>query len=223
MDIPGNLYRIKNQLPEYVKLVAVSKTQSDGAILQAYAAGQRDFGENKAQEMAAKFFVLPKDIHWHYIGHLQSNKAKLIIPFVHMIHSVDSLRLAEVINKEARKVNRVVDTLLQIHIASEETKFGFGFDELEALLKEGKFMTLNNLRLRGVMGMATFTEDEGIVREEFSKLVRFFNSIRNSFLKDLPDFNEISIGMSDDYRIAVEEGSTMVRIGSSVFGPRFYV
>jgi PLP dependent protein len=224
MDIPGNLYRIKNQLPQTVSLVAVSKTQSPANILKAYAAGQRLFGENKAQEMVSKYHSLPKDIQWHFIGHLQTNKVKQIISLVSMIHSVDSLSLAGVINKEAKKANRIVDCLLQVHIANEESKFGFDLNELESIIMKGGLDVFKNIRFRGVMGMATFTEDDSRIRSEFSRLNSFFRQIKKKkYLSGSDDFTEISMGMSDDYLIAIEEGSTIVRIGSSIFGPRIYV
>ncbi|MGD9978571.1 MAG: YggS family pyridoxal phosphate-dependent enzyme [Bacteroidales bacterium] len=222
MSIQTNLHNIKLSLPQHVTLVAVSKTHPAESIVEAYNAGHRIFGENKVQEMVAKYEVLPKDIEWHLIGHLQSNKVKLIAPFVRLIHSVDSLKLLAVIDKEAQKVNRVIDCLLQVHIASEETKFGLSADELEDLLSSNERSTMKNVRVVGLMGMATFTENLDQVRMEFKFLGNLFKSIQAKYFQGKPWFTELSMGMSGDYKIAIEQGSTMVRIGSNIFGHRIY-
>lgn len=216
MSIEENILRIKKQLPPEVTLITVSKTKSNEQILEAYNAGQRDFGENRVQELLPKHEALPKDIRWHLIGHLQTNKVKQIAPFVHLIHSVDSEKLLAEINKEAGKCNRVIPVLLQIFIAQEETKFGFSFEEAEQLLNTSPETKYPNIRIEGFMGMATNTEDEDQVRREFRGLKDFFGKfeIRNS------KFEILSMGMSSDWKIAVEEGSTMIRVGSSVFGER---
>jgi len=221
--IGTNLKRIKATLPDHVLLVAVSKTKPVEDILEAYRAGHRDFGENKVQEMVAKKEELPDDIHWHMIGHLQTNKVKYIIPFVHLIHSVDSLKLLHTVDKEARKHDKVQEVLLEIHIAEEPSKFGFVFDELLALLRDGGWRSLDHVRIRGVMGMATFTEDTEQVRREFAYLRSCFEKMKKEFFADDDRFTEISMGMSGDYRIAVEEGSTIVRIGTLIFGERNYL
>ncbi len=222
MDIAGNIAAIKNQLPEKVRLVAVSKTKPVEDILAAYHAGQRIFGENKIQEMVKKQELLPKDIEWHFIGHPQTNKIKYIAPFVSLIHGVDSLKLLKVIDSEAKKNNRKIACLLQLHIATEETKFGFNTEEVFEVLESPEFLNLENIVVCGVMGMATFTEDIDRVRNEFRNLKTIFDSLKMKYFQDKPEFCEISMGMSDDYRIAVEEGSTIVRIGSKIFGERIY-
>ena len=201
-------------------LVAVSKTHPPERILDLYRQGQRIFGENRAQEMLEKYEALPKDIEWHLIGHLQTNKVKYIAPFVRMIHSTDSLRLLEEVDRQAIRNNRVIDCLLQFHIAQEETKFGFDEAEAREMLSGSTFPLLKNVRICGVMGMATFTADTGQVRSEFRRLATIFQRLQNDFFADAPHFREISMGMSGDWRIAVEEGSTMVRIGSLLFGER---
>jgi len=203
-----------------VRLVAVSKTHPPERILEIYQQGQRVFGENRAQEMLEKHAALPADIEWHLIGHLQTNKVKYIAPFVSLIHSVDSLKLLQEIDKQANKVGRVTDCLLQFHIAQEETKFGLDESEAREMLSSEAFRQLKNVRICGVMGMATFTDDEAQVRSEFRRLKTIFEKIRQEFFSDKPYFKEISMGMSGDWRIAVEEGSTMVRIGSLIFGER---
>jgi pyridoxal phosphate enzyme (YggS family) len=219
-SISKNLKKIKEQLPEGVTLVAVSKTKPAEMILDAYNCGQRIFGENKVQELVEKEEKLPKDIEWHMIGHLQRNKVKYIAPFVSLIHGVDSLRLLQTINKEADKNERAISCLLQIHIASEETKFGLDKKELFDLLRNEDFRTFQNVRIKGLMGMATFTDDQSKVASEFRILKNLFFETKNEFFKDDEDFSVISMGMSGDYEIAVDEGSTMVRIGSSIFGER---
>jgi pyridoxal phosphate enzyme (YggS family) len=222
MSIADNLKAIRATLPSHVTLVCVSKFHPNESILGAYEAGARVFGENKVQELSQKYDSLPKDIVWHFIGHLQSNKIKYIAPFVALIHGVDSYRLLEEINKQAAKSGRVIDCLLQVHIARETTKFGFSQEELTATLAAGKWTELTSVRLRGLMGMATFTDDEEQVRDEFRSLKILFDQIKIAYFKDQPLFDTLSMGMSDDYRIAVEEGSTMVRVGSSIFGAREY-
>lgn len=201
----------------HVRLIAVSKTQPPARMLELYRQGQRDFGENRVQEMLAKQAALPADLHWHLIGHLQTNKVRLIAPFVHMIHSVDSLKLLREIDQQALKAGRVIDCLLQFHIAAEETKFGLDETEARALLNSPDFQRMQNVRICGVMGMATFTDDETRVRAEFRGLRDLFDRLKNEFFPTAPWFREISMGMSGDWRIAVEEGSTMVRIGSLIF------
>lgn len=219
-DIKFNLEKIKQTVPSAVTLIAISKTKPVSDLMEAYNAGQRHFGENKVQEMCDKQAEMPGDIHWHLIGHLQSNKVKYIAPFVYLIHSVDSLKLLAEINKEAQKNNRTIDCLLQLYIASEETKFGLLFEEARDLLSDEVFHQMRNIRIVGVMGMASFVEDENQVREEFQTLYNYFLVIKSHFFKFNPDFKEISMGMSGDYQLAIEEGSTMVRVGSSIFGNR---
>lgn len=221
MAIQENLFKIKKELPKNVKLVAVSKTKPDADILEAYNSGYKIFGENKVQELVDKYDRLPKDIEWHFIGHLQSNKVKYLAPFVHLIHGVDSLKLLKEINKQATKNDRVIDCLLQFHIASEKAKFGFYKEEVFELLQSPEFQNLKNIRIVGLMGMATYTDDENLIREEFANLKRYFEEIKEKYLSD-NSFSELSIGMSADYKIAIEEGSTMIRLGSSIFGIRFY-
>jgi pyridoxal phosphate enzyme (YggS family) len=222
MGIAENLIRLHKDIPSDVKIIAVSKTMPVSAIREAYETGQRDFGENKVQEMAEKQRHLPMDIAWHMIGHLQTNKVKEIIPFVQLIHSVDSLKLLSVINSEAAKAGRIVNCLLQIYIASEETKFGLTREEAEILLSSNEYRTFRNIRITGLMGMATFTEDRERIRREFLQLAAGFKEFRAAFFADDPAFRELSMGMSGDYPVAVEAGSTMVRIGSLIFGERKY-
>lgn len=216
MSIAENLNEIRKSLPEGVRLVAVSKTRSAAEIMEAYRAGQRDFGENKVQEMAAKQQELPEDIRWHMIGHLQRNKVKYMAGFVHLVHGVDSLRLLEEIDRRGALENRVIDCLLQVHIAEEATKFGFDPAELEALLLGPELGLMSHIRIRGLMGMATFTEDPAQLHREFRSLKALFDRL----FAGNPEADILSMGMSGDYPIAVEEGSTMVRIGSSIFGSR---
>ena len=221
MDIPHNLEKVSQSLPKSVALIAVSKTKPINTILEAYNAGQKVFGENKIQEMTSKYEALPKDIQWHMIGHLQRNKVKYIAPFVHLIHGVDSLKTLQEINKQATKHQRTIHCLLQIKIAREDSKFGLSENELSNLLQNKILATLKNIYIDGFMGMASFTEDKTIVREEFKNLKKLFDSYKatNTF-----NFNPsiLSMGMSGDYQIAVEEGSTMVRVGSAIFGLRNY-
>lgn len=211
---------IKQSLPESVTLVAVSKTKPVADIQEAYDCGQRIFGENRVQEMAEKHEQLPQDIEWHLIGHLQTNKVKYIAPFVSMIHAVDSLKLLAEINRQAQKNDRVIECLLQFHIAEEETKFGLDFAEAQELLESPEFAEMRNVSIAGLMGMATFTDDTEQVREEFRTLENNFQIIKSHFFKFNDGFRHISMGMSGDYPIAVEEGSTMVRVGSAIFGAR---
>lgn len=220
VDISANIKSLRHQIPPSVKLVAVSKTKSVSDILEAYNSGQRAFGENRVQELLQKKDLLPSDIEWHLIGHLQSNKVKLVVPFISMIHSADSFRLLKIINLEASRVNRVVKCLLQIHIAMEETKFGFSMKEINEMIRSVDFRKMNSITICGVMGMATFTEDMEIVRKEFSYLAGCFDELQKGYLADEPGFKEISMGMSGDFKIAISEGSTMVRIGSLIFGER---
>ncbi len=204
------------------KLVAVSKTKPVELIREAYEAGQLDFGENKVQELREKPQQLPGDVRWHMIGHLQTNKVKYIAPFIHLIHSVDSLKLLKEINKQAAKYDHVIPCLLQIHIAQEEHKFGFHEHELEALFENEQFRGLEHVRVLGLMGMATYTDDEAQLRKEFRGLRELFDKLKSSVILPNVEMKELSMGMSDDYRIAIEEGSTMIRVGSKIFGPRIY-
>jgi len=220
--IKENLEKIKATIPQGVTLVAVSKTKPVSDLQEAYDAGQRAFGENYPQEMRDKHEVLPQDIQWHFIGHLQTNKIKYIIPFVTLIHSIDTANLLEAVNKEAKKHDRVVDCLLQFHIAQEQTKFGLDLDEARQLLDSEAFKTMENVRICGVMGMATFTDDEAEVRKEFQHLKIIFDTLKHDYFAEQPQFKEISMGMSEDYLIAIEEGATMIRVGSKIFGARNY-
>jgi pyridoxal phosphate enzyme (YggS family) len=221
MAIADNLLKYKNELDSSaVQLVAVSKFQDADAVLEAYNAGQRVFGENIVQELVDKQALLPKDIEWHLIGHLQTNKVKYIAPFISVIESVDSLKLLQEINKQALKNNRVIDCLLQVYIADEDTKFGLGFDEVIELLRSDEFQSLKNVRITGLMGIASNTDVEKQIRDEFEELKVLFDGIKLSYFRKDDAFKEVSMGMSSDYKIAVEEGSTMVRIGSSIFGSR---
>ncbi len=219
--IKQNLLNIQSQLPKNVTLVAVSKTKPVADLMEAYNAGQRVFGENYVQELVEKHEALPKDIQWHFIGHLQSRKVKLIAPFVNLIHGVDSLKLLHEINKEAQKNNRVIDCLLQIFIAEEESKFGLDEKELTEILSSDEFKKLKNIRIIGLMGMATFTENHNQIKKEFQNLKTIFDKVSKQ-KTDNCQLNTISTGMSGDYQLAIECGSTMVRIGSSIFGNRNY-
>ena len=218
--IGENIISLKNEIPSGVKLVAVSKTKPVSDILEAYNTGHKIFGENRAGEMLSKKDQLPGDIEWHMIGHLQTNKVKSIVTFIRLVHSVDSLRLLKTINDEALKIERVVDCLLQFHIATEETKFGFSLDEAREMIGSEGFSRLKSVRICGVMGMATFTEDINVVRNEFRSLAGHFRIIKERYFSNSPEFSEKSMGMSGDFGIAIEEGSTMVRIGSLIFGER---
>lgn len=220
--IQEEIQAIKAGLPEGVRLVAVSKFHPIEALQDAYDGGQRIFGESKVQEMTLKYEALPKNIEWHFIGHLQTNKIKYMAPYVALIHGVDSYKLLAEINKQAAKAGRVIPCLLQIHIAQEETKFGFSTEECRAMLEEGQWRQLDHVQIAGVMGMATNTEDETQIRREFSTLSAFFQEIKEAYFKEVSSFKEISMGMSDDYPLAIEEGSTLIRIGSRIFGARNY-
>jgi PLP dependent protein len=219
-DIQNNLLQIKNRIPEHVTLVAVSKTKPIETIMEAYNTGQRIFGENKVQELLAKEPEMPKDIEWHMIGHLQTNKVKYIAPWIRMIHSVDRMKLLRSINQEAKKCNRAIDCLLQFHIAEEDTKYGLNIDEARIILSSAEFQTFNNIRICGVMGMATFTQNENQIRREFKSLKHIFDILKSSYFNNHTEFKEISMGMSGDYEIAIEEGASIVRIGSTIFGSR---
>ena len=214
------IQEITSQLSPKARLIAVTKTKPIAVLQEAYNLGLRIFGENKVQEMTEKYELLPKDIAWHLIGHLQSNKVKFIVPYVAMIHSVDSLKLLQEINKEAKKCNRIVDCLLQIYIADEETKFGFSEKEVETLLQNGEIQQLEYICIKGVMGMATNTTDLGKIRNEFRSLRLFFHKLETNFIGKNLQWQEISMGMSNDYQIALEEGSTLIRVGSAIFGNR---
>lgn len=223
MNIKQRLLSIKESLPENVNLVAVSKTKSNDDILEAYQAGQRVFGENKVQEMVDKWEQLPKDIQWHMIGHLQRNKVKYMASFVSLIHGVDSLKLLKEINKQALKVERVIPCLLQVHIADEETKFGLTSQELDELLNSDTFKKLKAIKVVGLMGMATFTQDTKQIEQEFRYLNSIFESLKSTHPKaDNLELTVLSMGMSGDFKIAIQCGSTMVRIGSHIFGSRNY-
>ena len=220
MPIIDNLNKIKAELPANVKLIAVSKTKPIKDILDAYNSGHRVFGENKAQELSEKQPLLPNDIEWHFIGHLQSNKVKYIAPFVDLIHSVDSVKLLGEINKHAKKNDRIIDCLLQFHIATEENKFGLNLREALSIMNSDYFKTLENVRIKGVMGMATFTDDMDLIREEFKSLKASFDELKAQHFSNINSFCEISMGMSEDYQVAIEEGSTLIRVGSAIFGIR---
>ena len=219
MSIAQNLFKIKSSLPENVTLVAVSKTKPISDLIEAYDTGQRIFGENKIQEMAEKWVAMPKDIQWHMIGHVQTNKVKFMAPFVSLIHGVDSLKLLEEINKQAKKKNRIIDCLLQIYIAEEESKFGLDEEELNEILVSETFKEMKNIQIIGLMGMATFTDNQEQIKKEFTHLKTIFDCYQNLKTENC-QLNTISMGMSGDYQLAIECGSTMVRIGSSIFGGR---
>ena len=218
MSIAENLNEIKESLPPEVTLVAVSKTKPIADLMEAYDAGQRIFGENKIQEMTQKWEAMPKDVAWHMIGHVQRNKVKYMAEYVALVHGVDSLKLLREINKQAQKHDRIIDCLLQMHIAEEDTKFGLDANELQEILTSEEFKNLKNIRIKGLMGMATFTEDETRIRREFQNLKAHYDKTKEI----LSDINVLSMGMSADFEIAIAEGSTMVRIGSSIFGTRNY-
>ena len=217
MSVASKISEIRAALPTGVELVAVSKFHPAEAILEAYGAGQRIFGESRVQELTVKFETLPKDIEWHMIGHLQTNKVRAIAPFVSLVHSVDSQRLAECIDREAARCNRVIDCLLELHVSSDATKSGWDLDELRSYLATGAFRELKNIRFRGIMGMATYTDDVNIIRADFEALAAAKRELEPLFDEH---FDILSMGMSDDYPIAVECGSTMIRVGSSIFGAR---
>ena len=219
MSIECQIKRFQGELPAGVKLLAVSKFHPVEAIVEAYEAGQRAFGESRPQELKQKYEVLPHDIEWHMIGHLQTTKVKYIAPFVHLIESLDSERLAEEIERQAAKCNRVIDCLLEIHVTNEDSKSGWDYAELLEFVRRGGFKALPHIRLRGVMGMATFTDDEAVVRADFERLAACKAELAEYFGEE---FDTLSMGMSDDYRLAIEYGSTEVRIGSTIFGERVY-
>ena len=222
MDTSSNLREILSEIPSHVTLIAVSKTHTSEEIMTAYEAGQRVFGENKVQELVPKYEMLPKDIKWHFIGHLQSNKIKYIVSFIHLIHSVDSLSLLKEIDKYGLKYNRIVNVLLQVFIAKEETKFGFDEEELMAMFQSPDYLACNNVRVCGLMGMATNTDNEMMIRSEFRSLTALFRKLKESVFSNNIFFKEISMGMSSDYIIAIIEGSTIIRVGSRIFGERDY-
>ena len=218
--IKEQLSKINEVIPPNVLLIAVSKTKPNEDLLEAYDAGQRHFGENKVQELCEKWNSLPKDIHWHIIGHLQTNKVKFIAEFIHLIHAVDSLKLLQEIDKQAKKHERIIPCLLQFHIAKEESKFGLSISEAEALLQTSIYATLTNIRIAGVMGMASFVDDEKQITNEFNELAQIYATLKNNYFKEVASFREISMGMSGDYPIAIKCGSTMIRVGSTIFGGR---
>lgn len=220
MSIQDRLASVRKEIGEGVTLVAVSKTKPVEDITEAYTAGQRVFGENKVQELVGKYEALPKDIQWHLIGHLQSNKVKYIAPFVALIHSVDSLKLLAEINKQALKNERTIDCLLQFHVATEETKFGLNLSEAKELLRSPEYKMMQNIRIVGIMGMASFTENQELIHQEFQTLKSLFTELKQNEFSANAAFTEISMGMSGDYKIAIEEGSTMIRLGSTLFGTR---
>lgn len=218
--IEENLQKVQKEIPKGVTLVAVSKTKPNSEIEKLYNIGQRIFGENKVQELVDKHDLLPKDIQWHLIGHLQTNKVKYIAPFVSLIHSIDSFKLLKEVNKEGKKNDRVIPCLLQFHIAEEDSKFGLSMDDANEILSSKEFIEMKNISIEGVMGMATFTDDTNQVSSEFRTLESYFNVLKSHYFKFNDGFKEISMGMSGDYKLAIEEGSTMVRVGSSIFGSR---
>lgn len=222
MTVAERFEQVQQYIPDNVRLIAVTKTHPVDVIQASYDYGHRHFGENKVQELLAKKELLPSDIVWHMIGHLQSNKVKQIASFVGLIHGVDSFKLLQTIDKEGKKNQRIIPCLLQVHIAEESTKFGFSPLELKELLLSKQMDEFKNVEIRGLMGMATFTEDKGQVRREFKMLKSLFTEIKQNWYSKVPHFNEISMGMSDDYQIAIEEGATMVRVGSALFGERDY-
>lgn len=222
MSIRNNLQEVLSTLPEGVRLVAVSKFHPVEALQEAYDAGQRIFGESKVQELSQKEAVMPKDVEWHFIGHLQTNKVKYIAPYVTLIHGVDSFRLLQEIDRQGKRVGRVIPCLLQMHIAQEDTKFGFAFDECREMLANCEWKELTHVALVGLMGMASNTDDEELVKTEFSRLHQFFIEVKRDFFIGDENFKELSMGMSEDYSLAVAEGSTLVRVGSRIFGIRNY-
>lgn len=220
-DIARNIIALREEIPANVRIVAVSKLKSADDILKAYNAGQKIFGENRVQELVRKYNSLPRDIEWHFIGHLQSNKVRRIASFVNMIHSVDTFRLLQVIDREAAKAGRIIDCLLQFYIATEETKYGFSLSEVLEMLESEDFQKLKNIRICGVMGMASFIDDDDQIRREFMYLSECFRRLKDEFFSGDDAFKELSMGMSGDYKIALEEGSTIVRLGSTIFGSRY--
>ena len=222
MSIQENIHQVLSTLPEGVRLVAVSKFHPVEALQEAYNAGQRIFGESKVQELTAKYEQLPADIEWHFIGHLQTNKVKYIAPFVSLIHGVDTYKLLCEINRQGQRVGRIIPCLLQLHVAQEETKFGFTPEECLQMLSEGEWRTLPYVSIRGLMGMASNTDDVEQVSREFATLSSVFTHVKTQFFADRKEFSELSMGMSDDYPLAIEQGSTLVRVGSRIFGERNY-
>ena len=222
MTIQENLQRLRQEIPNDVKLVAVSKTKSIEEIREAYAAGQSVFGENKVQELITKQAELPKDIEWHFIGHLQTNKVRQIAPFIGCIESIDSLKVLAEVNKEALKNSRIINCLLEFHIATEESKSGLDYESAHSLLGSNDFSEMKNIRITGVMGMASFCDNEEIIRSEFRMLKQLFSTLMQEYFMNNPEFREVSMGMSGDYRIAIDEGSTIVRIGTAIFSERSY-
>ena len=220
--IAENLKQVLSELPEKVRLVAVSKFHPNEAIEEAYRAGQRVFGESKVQEMTAKYESLPKDIEWHFIGHLQTNKIKYIVPYVALIHGIDSYKLLAEVDKQAAKAGKTVNCLLQLHIAREETKFGFSFDECREMLAAGEWRELKHIRICGLMGMATNTDNDEQIKPEFCSLSSFFNEVKAKWFADAESFRELSMGRSHDYHEAIAAGSTLIRVGSKIFGERNY-
>lgn len=218
--IEQQIEQINREIPPQVQLIAVSKTKANSAILSAYNVGQRHFGENKVQELCDKWESLPKDIHWHIIGHLQTNKVKYIAPFIHLIHAVDSIKLLIEIDKQAKKHDRNISCLLQFHIAKEDTKFGLSYWEAKEILESSAYLSLENITIIGVMGMASFVEDEKQIVAEFNELADIFKKLKETFFKNKESFKEISMGMSGDYPLAIKAGSTMIRVGSTIFGSR---
>lgn len=222
MNIKANLEKLKKSIPDHVALVAVSKTKPAHMVRELLEDGHLDFGENKVQELVEKQEELPGEIRWHMIGHLQSNKVKYIAPFVYMVHGVDSMKLLRVLEKEGSKNERQINCLLQMHIATESSKFGLSKEELEAIVTSEEFRKMEFVQVRGLMGMATFTDNSEVVREEFRNLKRIFEQLKSDYFQSQPEFSVLSMGMSGDYKIAIEEGSNMIRVGSLIFGPRSY-
>ena len=222
MDVAKNLIEIKTKIEQGLTLVAVSKTKPNELILEAYETGHRDFGENKVQDLVAKYESLPKDIKWHFIGHLQRNKVKYIAPFIHLIHAADSLKLLEIINSEAQKNNRIINVLLQIKIAEEDSKYGLSTNAATEILRSKDFETFNNIKVRGLMGMATYTNNQSQIKAEFTTLASTFSDFKKRYFGNSADFTTLSMGMSGDYETAIECGSNMIRIGSTIFGERVY-
>jgi pyridoxal phosphate enzyme (YggS family) len=221
MDIVHNLKEVREEIPDNVTLVAVSKTKPAAMVHDLFRAGHLDFGENKVQDLVAKSEELSDKIRWHMIGHLQTNKVKYIAPFVYLIHGVDSLKLLNAINKEAKKNERIISCLFQVHIADEDTKFGLNEMELKEIITSEEFRQMDSINIKGLMGMATFTDDSDAVRKEFQNLKRIFEKVKENHFKASPDFSVLSMGMSGDFPLAISEGSNMIRVGSSIFGPRY--
>ncbi len=218
--VADKIEKLLNEIPPHVKLIPISKTKPEQTILEAYNNGYKIFGENKVQELVRKHEYLPNDIEWHMVGHLQTNKVKYLVPFVHLLHGIDSFKLLKVVDREGEKAGRIINVLLQLHIASEETKFGLNEEDVLKILDSNEFNLFKNVKIVGLMGMATYTSDENLIRNEFQELHRSFEKIKKEYFLNDKDFREISMGMSSDYKIAIEEGSTMVRIGSLIFGSR---